>query len=177
MGSQQLLNRIKFDDDESALSELYKQHLVKLYQYAYSFLGDKEPAEEIVNDIFIKIWVGRKNLPVITNLQVYLYVSVKNACLNSIRGDASKRSKELFIAEAYYFHIAADPSQLMIRKQLQNEILKAVDDLPHRCKLVFKMVKEDGLTCKEVAGILNLSNKTVFAQLSIALKKLEAAIK
>lgn len=55
-------------------------------------------------------------------------------------------------------------------------MLKAVNELPARCKLIFKMVKEDDLSCKEVATILGLSDKTVFAQLSIALKKLDSAI-
>jgi RNA polymerase sigma-70 factor (ECF subfamily) len=65
---------------------------------------------------------------------------------------------------------------LLISKELQTKVLKAVNGLPARCKLIFKMVKEDDLSCNEVAAILGLSNKTVFAQLSIALKKLDDAL-
>ena len=177
MNIQELVNLIQSDNDESAFNELYKQQIRKLSQFAYSFLNDKETSEEIVNDIFLKMWINRKTLDQIRNIHVYLYVSVKNACLNHIRSTSSKKNKELDLPETFYFHFSPDPVQLLISKELQTEILKSVNSLPPRCKLIFKMVKEDGLTCKEVADILNLSNKTVFAQLAIALTKIENFIK
>ena len=167
---------IQFNDDEFAFNALYRQHFGKLYQFASSFLKDKDPAEEIINDMFLKIWLNRKSLDKIRNIQVYLYVTVKNGCLNYIRSSSSKQLKELNIQQAYYFHLSADPEQLLISKELQTELLNTIDSLPPRCKLIFKMVKQDGLSCKEVAAVLNLSNKTVFAQLSIALKKIESAL-
>ncbi len=174
---QALLYNIQYEDDEIAFNELYKQQVLKLCQFASSFLDDKEASEEIVNDVFVKVWTSRNTLDKIKNIQVYLYVSVKNACLNWLRSASAKKNKELVIAETLYFHLSADPAQLLIGKELQTEILNAVNNLPARCKLIFKMVKEDGLTCNEVAAILSLSNKTVFAQLAIALKKLESAIR
>jgi RNA polymerase sigma-70 factor (family 1) len=175
--THELIHRIQFNDDESAFNELYKHYVVKLYQFAYSFLDDREAGEEIVNDAFLKIWVGRKKLDSIRNLQVYLYVAVKNACLNHLRSISSKKIKELKVTEAYYFHLSVDPAQLLISKELQTEVLNAVNELPPRCRLIFKMVKEDDLSCNEVATILGLSNKTVFAQLTIALKKLDQALR
>jgi RNA polymerase sigma-70 factor (family 1) len=177
LGIAELLHRIQHNDDESAFNDLYKQQYVNLYRYAFSFLGDKEPAEEVVQDVFLKIWIGRHKLPVIKNGQVYLYVAVKNACLNNIRDQNSKQLNKEYVNDAYYFQLIADPSQLLISKQLHNNILRAVDGLPTKCKMIFKMVKEDGLSCNEVAQILELSPKTVFAQLAIALKKLESTLK
>lgn len=176
MNIQELIRRIHVDEDESAFNELYKQHVLKLYQFANSFLDDAEASEEIVNDALLKLWTGRKNLGQIRNVQVYLYQSIKNACLNHLRSITSKRNNEQKLTAAYYFHLSVDPSQLLISKELSNKVLKAVNELPDRCKLIFKMVKEDGFSCKEVADILGLSNKTVFAQLSIALKKLDAVL-
>jgi RNA polymerase sigma-70 factor (ECF subfamily) len=173
---QGLIYRIQFNNDESAFNALYKQQIVKLYRFAYSFIADKEASEEIVNDIFLKVWLSRHSLDTIRNIQVYLYVAVKNACLNHVRSNVSKQKWQLNLSESFYFHLSVDPSQLLINKELQKKIVKAIDDLPPRCRLIFKMVKEDNLTSKEVAEILNLSNKTVFAQLSIALKKLECII-
>ncbi|MDB5157130.1 MAG: polymerase sigma-70 factor [Mucilaginibacter sp.] len=177
MNIQELVHLIQSDNNESAFNELYKQQIRKLSRFAYSFLNDKETSEEIVNDIFLKMWINRKTLDQIRNIHVYLYVSVKNACLNHIRSTSSKKNKELNLSDNFYFHFSPDPAQLLISKELQTEILKSVNSLPPRCKLIFKMVKEDGLTCKEVADILNLSNKTVFAQLAIALTKIENFIK
>jgi RNA polymerase sigma-70 factor (family 1) len=173
---QDLIGRIHVDEDESAFNELYKQHVVKLHQFACSFVEDGEDAEEIVNDVLIKLWVGRKSLGGIRNAQVYLYTSIKNACLNHLRSISSKRNNEQRLIEAYYFHLSVDPSQLLMSKEACSNVLKAVNELPGRCKLIFKMVKEDELSCNEVASILGISNKTVFAQLAIALKKLDSAL-
>lgn len=176
MTIQDLIRRIHIDEDESAFNELYKQYIGRLYQFAYSFLDDGEAAEEIVNDVLIRLWVGRRNLGEIRNTQVYLYTSIKNMCLNHLRSVSSKKNNEQKVFEAYYFQLSVDPSQLLISKDLSGHVLKAVNQLPERCKLIFKMVKEDDLSCNEVASILGLSPKTVFAQLAIALKKLDSAL-
>ena len=173
---QALENHIQLNEDELAFNQLYKQQVVKLCEFASSYLEDKEASEEIVNDVFVKIWTGRHNLNKIRNMQVYLYVAVKNSCLNYLRSTKAKKGKEGLVGEAFYFHLSTDPAQLLISKELQYKILIAVNELPARCKLIFKMVKEDGLKCNEVAAILEISNKTVFAQLAIALKKLESVL-
>ncbi|ASU36374.1 hypothetical protein MuYL_4489 [Mucilaginibacter xinganensis] len=140
-------------------------------------LDDREVGEEIVNDVFLKVWIGRKKLDSIRNLHVYLYVAVKNACLNHLRSISSKKVREIKVTEAYYFHLSVDPAQLLIGKELKKKVVDAVNELPPRCRLIFKMVKDDDLSCNEVATILGLSNKTVFAQLTIALKKLDHALR
>lgn len=176
LSTNELIRRIQIDGDEAAFNELYQLQEARLLKFATGFVDDREAAEEIVNDVFVKIWLGRQTPVTIRNLQVYLYVLVKNACLNYLRGISSKRVKELQLTEAYYFHLSVDPAQLLISKELQSRVLRAVNGLPPRCKLIFKMVKEDDLSCNEVATILGLSNKTVFAQLAIALKKLDDAL-
>jgi RNA polymerase sigma-70 factor (ECF subfamily) len=173
---KELIDSIHYNNDESAFNELYKLLINSLNQFAWSFLGDKEACEEIINDLFVNIWTGRHKLNKISNPKVYFYVAIKNACLNHIRSNTSKRNRDAQLAETYYFHLSVDPAQLLISKELEAGVLKAVNSLPPRCKLIFKMVKEDELSCNEVADILGLSNKTVFAQLAIALKKLDEAL-
>lgn len=173
---QELVIRIRENEDESAFNELYEGYANKFFRFAQSFVGEREIAEEIVNDVLVRLWIERKENLRIKNMQVYLYTSIKNACLNHLRSITSKKNNEVKVTEAYYFHLSVDPSQILISKELSDNMLKAINDLPARCKLIFKMVKEDDLSCKEVASILGLSDKTVFAQLSIALKKLDSAI-
>jgi RNA polymerase sigma-70 factor (family 1) len=177
VSTQEHIRRIQVNDDETAFNELYGLYEPRLNKFAYSFLDDREVAQEIVNDAFLKIWIGRQNLDTIRNVQVYLYVLIKNACLNHLRNTSTKKIKELQLIETYYFRLSVDPSHLLISKELEARVLNAVNQLPPRCKLIFKMVKEDDLSCNEVADILGLSNKTVFAQLAIALKKLDDAIR
>lgn len=173
LSTNELIRRIQIDGDEAAFNELYQLQEARLLKFATGFVDDREAAEEIVNDVFLKIWLRRQTPVAVRNVQVYLYVLTKNACLNHLRSISSKRVKELQLTEAYYFHLSVDPAQLLISKELQVKVLRAVNCLPPRCKLIFKMVKEDDLSCNEVATILGLSNKTVFAQLTIALKKLD----
>jgi RNA polymerase sigma-70 factor (family 1) len=173
---QQLINRIRENADEFAFNELYRNHAHNFFRFAQSFVREREIAEEIVNDVLVRLWVERSKTDQIRNIQVYLYNSIKNACLNHIRSISSKRNNETKVTEAYYFHLSVDPSQILISKELSVTMLSAINNLPPRCKLIFKMVKEDGFSCKEVACILGLSDKTVFAQLSIALKKLHAIL-
>lgn len=177
MDIKELINRIHYNDDESAFNELYKLLINDLNQFAYTFLGDKEICEEITNDVFINIWTGRRVINKIVNPRVYFYVTIKNACLNYLRTISSKKTRTNKLAETYYINFSIDPAHLLIEKELHSKILNAVNDLPPRCRLIFKMVKDDGLTAREVAAILDLSNKTIFAQIAIALKKIQEVIR
>jgi RNA polymerase sigma-70 factor (family 1) len=132
----------------------------------------KESAEEIVSDVFIRIWEKRRDLEKIENLKVYLYVAIRNAALNhlQLQKRISINSLEEFHAEltSIYF----DPEQLLITADMIALIKRSIDQLPPKCKIIFKLVKEDGLKYREVAEILNLSVKTVENQVAIALQKI-----
>lgn len=172
---QELIHRIQNHNDEMAFNELYQQNAVRIFQFAYSFVKEKEIAEEIVNDVFLKLWIDRGRLGNIKNVSVYLYVSVKNASLNYLNRISSKRTSFMSAYEQSFdlFLLEPDPEQLLISKQMKVSIDQAISQLPPRCRVIFKMVREDNLTANEVAQILEISNKTVFAQLSIAIKKIE----
>src|SRR5712664_463899 len=74
-------------NDEQAFEKFYRQYFVRLYRFCFSILHRKEPAEEIVHDVFMNCWKKREELSSIRNLEVYLYVSVKNHSLNHLRND------------------------------------------------------------------------------------------
>lgn len=170
-----LLYRIQFADDQLAFKELYEQKFLKLFQFALAFVKSHLIAEEIVNDIFLNLWHKRKKLDSIDNIDVYLYVCVKNAAFNFLRRP-SKKHISLDEIEIEYLHVDTDPAAVLITTELQKMIARAINSLPPRCRLVFKLIKEDKLSYKEVAAILNISVKTVDTQLGIALKKLEGIL-
>ena len=166
-----LLRKIQ-DGDQNGFKEFYQLQFFKLYQFAYSFVHSKEPAEEIVNDVFLAIWQKRAELSSIDNIQVYLYVSVKNACLNFLRRNNLPVPLSVDDLCVDHFQLVADPESLLIQRELQRQVREAIEQLPPRCRLVFKLVKQDGLSYKQVASILDLSVKTIDSQLCLALKKL-----
>ena len=173
---KEIQRRIAVYDDDKAYKELFFLFYKSLAQFAFSFVKSREMAEEIVSDVFINIWKGRKHLEEIENLKTYLYISTKNISLKYLL----KHHKQVAIAiDSLSIEIESKdihPDQMMITADMVNKISLAVNQLPPRCKLVYKFIKEDGLRYKEVASILDISVKTIDNHLAIALKKIGAAI-
>ncbi len=172
-----LLRRIQYDNDEHAFRELYQSQFFRLHRFAYTYVGTRESAEEVVHDVFLNLWTKRTALDRIGNPQVYLYVSVKNTAMNYLRKTRRTRMQTIEDAPHPGGAQALNPESLLISRELQRQISEAVESLPPRCRLIFKLVKEDGLSYKEVAAILDLSVKTVDTQLYLALKKLAGALR
>lgn len=168
----QLIQRIALYDDQAAFKQLYQMLFFRLFQFAYSFLRSKESSEEIVNDVFLALWQKRSSLGSILNINVYLYVAVKNASLKHLRKHRMPLPVSLESLTTQHLHLQSTPESLLITSEIQAYIQNAVEQLPPRCKLIFKLIKEDGLSYKEVAQILKISVKTVDAQMYLALKKL-----
>jgi len=163
--------------DEGALIGLYQTCYKKLFHFAKSIVRTNELAEEAVEDVFIKLWCRRNSISEIDDLNVYLYASVKNASLNIL----SQKAKELVAAPFDFLDIALgddslSPDDVMITADMMRKMQGAIDTLPPRCRMIFKLIREDGLKYKEVAEILNISVNTIDAQMAIAVKKLCLAL-
>jgi RNA polymerase sigma-70 factor (ECF subfamily) len=173
---KELQRRIASYDDEPAYKELFFLFYKPLIQFATSFVRSAEMSEEIVSDVFIRLWEKRKQLEEIQNLKVYLYISTKNNSLKYLL----KQQKQVAITidglAVELQSISDNPEQLMITAEMMTRIQRTIDQLPPRCKIVYKLIREDGLRYKEVAEILDISVKTIDNQLAIALKKISAAI-
>jgi RNA polymerase sigma-70 factor (ECF subfamily) len=159
--------------NEAAFTQLYLLFGKKLIQFAVSLVRSKETAEELVEDVFVKLWSNRHKITGIENLTVYLYVAVKNRSLNSI----SEKARQLIQApfddlDIEVSDMAADPYNLLVTSEMMQKMQQAVESLPPRCKMIFKLVREDGLRYKEVADILNISVNTIDVQMAIAIKKI-----
>ncbi|HEY9362339.1 MAG TPA: RNA polymerase sigma-70 factor [Chitinophagaceae bacterium] len=174
---QLLLQRIQNQDDQQSFEKFYQLFFFRLYQFAYLYVHSKESAEEVVNDVFLSLWQKRKTLDTINNINVYLYVAVKNASLNWLRKNRRVFTVSIDELRVDHLHLVPNPEILLITREFQSLILKAIEQLPPRCKIIFKLIKEDGLSYKEVASILDLSVKTVDSQLYHALKKLALVLK
>ena len=161
------------DSDEYSLAELYQLYHKRLHNFSRVLTRSDEIAEEVVNDVFVKLWSNRDKISEIENLTVYLYVAVKNRSLNEL----SRKAKELVNNSFDYFDIelednSGNPHELMVTAEIMQRMQKAIDALPPRCKMVFKLIREDGLKYKEVSQILNISVNTIDVQMAIAVKKI-----
>ncbi|MBL0307952.1 MAG: RNA polymerase sigma-70 factor [Chitinophagaceae bacterium] len=169
---KRLLSAIAFTNDQAAYKELFLLLHGRLKQFAYSILKSQEEAEELVSDLFVKVWEKRDQLTTIDSPLLYFYATAKNLAFNRL--NKQKRQQNIRPEEwlvqlnSIYF----DPEQLMMTEEMMRQIRQAVNNLPPRCRLIFKLVKEDGLKYKEVAELLQLSIKTIEAQMAIALRRI-----
>jgi RNA polymerase sigma-70 factor (ECF subfamily) len=162
--------------DQRALEKLYRHFHGKLFRFARALVRQHEAAEEIVEDIFVRLWERRLTVSEIGNLQVYLYVAVRNRALNYLNW----KSRDIIsYVEMYPVDIPASqdsPDSVLMTKEMSARINQAVDGLPARCKLIFKLVREEKMKYREVAEVLDISVRTVDTQMTIAMKKLAATI-
>ena len=163
-------------DDTQAYKQLFLLFYPSLVPFAVSITRSKELAEEIVSDVFVKIWQKRQQLDKVENLKFYLFTAVKNRCFNELNNPKNKSAIDINEVAIEFKSLYHDPEQKMISAEVMNKIRTAVNELPPRCQLIFKLVKEEGLRYKEVAELLQLSIKTVENQMSLAFKKIGAAI-
>ncbi len=152
----------------------YKQNYEGLIRFAVFYTKDAEAAHEIVHDVFINLWnLGENNETHLTN--AYAYTAVKNRSLNFLR---DKKIKYSFDEEPVdsISDDALNPLEIMEFKNLNNTINEAIAALPERCKLVFLLKRREGMSHKQIALLLDISEKTIENQMTKALKLIKIKI-
>lgn len=169
--------------DINAIRFLYKDYYIPLCVYARHFTGEKEIAEEVVQDVFIKLWENRYLHNIQGSIKSYLFISVRNQSLNHLKHlQVVRRFNEYYTqllkdAQDYYLISQETGDSLMIAKELKERILKEVELLPDQCRKILKMSRFEGLKHQEIADNLGITINTVHRQTSIALNKLRLALK
>ncbi|WP_152269768.1 RNA polymerase sigma-70 factor [Agriterribacter humi] len=158
-----------------SFNSLYRMLCSKLIHFSAAITGSFHVAEEIVSDLFIMLWQKREQLSSVQQPLVYIYVCTRNLSLNSLGQRKKHIDYESLDRDA--LAMAPDVEDRLISTEVAQLIEKAIRELPARCQLIFRLVKMDGLSYKEVAGLLEISSKTVDAQLAIAIKKLSLTIR
>lgn len=164
-------------NDQRALKALYDHYGERFFHLAYAILHSREMAEEVVADVLIQVWKKRARIGTIDNFFFYLYITTRNISISYLRKYQHKKHINLDELTTPYYQLDTTPEDLMITGEAIQRINQAINDLPPKCRLIFKLVKEDGLKYKEVATLLHIDPKTVENQVGIALKKVHASIK
>lgn len=169
-----LIKLISGESNENAFNELMRYYYPGLLSFANSILADRSLAEEVIQDIFVQIWENKKTLPAINNLSNYLYRAVKYSCFAELA--KKKRIHYGDLGDSLLTAYTKTDSKILSEENLKH-IAEAINKLPPRCRLIFRLIKDEGLKYSEVASILDLSVKTVEAQMTIALKALSLSLK
>lgn len=174
---QELQYQICRYEDQSAYKSLFFLLFPSLQNFAYSIIRSRTLAEEVASDVLLEVWVRRQKLKEISNLKMYLFVSVKNASMAKLKQENKHSRFSIEDLEVEFISDYSSPEQVAELHQLEIEVARAVKELPPSCKIIYKLAKEDRLKYKEIAELLDLSVKTIDHQLSIALKRIAQAIK
>lgn len=147
------------EGDEAAFKDLYDRNWNRLYSFALSWLKSGILAEDVVQDIFLKLWIGRSELNAIKNADNYLFILCRNAVLNLMEKNAVRQKSGGEIASAFESPLLPDAALQL--KEMKITISQLVEKLPTQQRLIFKMSREEGLTHDEIAQRLGILKETV----------------
>jgi RNA polymerase sigma-70 factor, ECF subfamily len=164
--------------DRKCYRLLYQRFYSGLCQFAFQYTGRIDVAEEIVQDIFMKLWEGQEKYNIEGTVQSYLYGSVRNGSLNYLnrlileRKYSNETAAHIHRTIAYLQISQEDGSSILIEKEFEASFGEALDTLPKRCREIFLLNRKEGLSHSEIAFKLGLSKNTIQRQMSIAIEKL-----
>jgi RNA polymerase sigma-70 factor (ECF subfamily) len=159
--------------DETAFKQLFDLYYQKLFHVAFYFLKSKEQGEEVVADVFFNLWMKRKMLRTISNIENYLYITTRNQALHYLK--KQEKQTNINVSDLYHVEWIPDnetPELNLLNQEYKSLIQQAIYSLPEKCREVFRLVLSDKLKHKDIAQLLNISEKTVEAHISQAYKRI-----
>lgn len=159
----------------AALSYFFDLHHKALYYFAFNLVQDILQAEDIVSESYLKIWERRESFETEQNIKAFLYITCRNACLNHIK--ARKRENT---SQENYLHQKEFQEEAIVNKIIKSEVLdslhREIEQLPEKCKEIFKLIYFEDMKTDEIAKLLNLSVQTVRNQKVRARELLRSSI-
>lgn len=166
---------LAFYGESETFEMLFKTHFKSLYAYAFTIVRDEMVAEEMVQNVFFKIWEKKCGLNIQSSVLAYLYKSVYHESLNYLKHQKVKAAYQTH--SAYQMKNQTDHAlQKIMLSELEQQINKALSELPEQCRTIFQMSRFEELKYQEIADKLGLSIKTVENQIGKALKILRVKL-
>lgn len=161
--------------DEAAFEQVFKTHYKNLHAYAFTILKDEDEAEEMVQQVFFKLWERSDQLSFSGPVAGYLYRAVHNESLNFLKHQKVKDSHRLHVAYRMK-NKAEQPQGRVVKKELEEKFREALNELPEQCRTVFQLSRFEDMKYKEIADKLDISIKTVENHMGKALKLLRTKL-
>lgn len=167
---QQLIEQLPHK--EQAFTEIYNRYWDKLLYVASIKLKNITIAEEIVQDVFLDLWKRREHVAITGSLEAYLSVAVKYRIINT---HAKIKREQDYLNNQLIVPRSTEP--WLDEKELQKNYQKLVSQLPEKCRITYQLSREEGLSLKEIAGKMSVSQKAVEANLTRSLKLLRFGLR
>lgn len=174
---KELIVQIAHTDSREAYEEIFGLLFFPLKHFAFTILKSNELSEEIASDVLLMVWEERKKLMKVTNVRYYTFVATKNRALNVLKKNKGLNSISLDDIDIDIELDKSDPEAIFLQGEMTRRLEHAISTLPKQCKLVFKLVREEGFSYQEAADMLSISTRTVNAHLVNATKRLTTIMK
>lgn len=165
------------DQKLAAFQNLFNSYYQSLAVYAYKIVDDYQGAEDIVQDVFMALWIKKDILDFNEPIQPYLFKAVYNRSINYLKSQSPIASKVDISTILHNEIIQSDQDETLFLKEISEEIRKFVETLPPQCKTVFKLSRISNMKHREIASTLNISEKTVESHIRKALNDLRTHLK
>jgi RNA polymerase sigma-70 factor (ECF subfamily) len=162
-------------DDHGAYEMVFREYYRPMAAYAFRFLHNLTESENIVQDVFLRLWQKRREIMITSSLQNYLFRSVKNHCINYIEHEKIKTGYQALVIKNEADR--SEYSEFFFEYGLRMKIEAAIAALPQKRQDIFRLAREEGLKYREIADQLKISVKTVETQMTLALKQLRESLK
>lgn len=169
---QEILKKL-VSGDKTALQILFNNYYTDLVRFGIKYVKSPEISEELVQEVFINIWERHESLAISSSFKSYLFTSVKYRAFNYLR---LQMPKEKLLENVELLDKVAAYEDYQASAELKREVNKAIDSLPTKCRAILIMSKMDGMSHREIATELGVSEKTIENQITIAFKKLREAL-
>lgn len=167
-----LLNRLS-KNDEHAFRLIFHAFSDRVYSFSFRLTRSQETAEEMVQEVFLKIWINRESLVSIDNFNGYLYTVTRNLAFNTLkRLSIEEKAKHTLQREFADKH--SDTEETVIHRDYQQLLNRAISHLPPQQRLVYSLCHQEGLRYEEVAQRLKISRLTVKTHMQQALRTLKS---
>lgn len=167
-----VLEDLAMRNSESAFKSLYVTYCDRIMRYLVMYVKSPQIAEELLSDVFFALWENRKQLLEVNNFEAYIYRIAKFRVLNYLRDNKNLTVDLDEVPIDLFAFTETTPEDDYISRELIDAVNEAIEQLPAKSKLAFKLVREDGMKYKDAAEHLGISVKTLEAQLTFAMKKI-----
>lgn len=157
--------------DPKSFEAVYREYFPGLMSFAAWLTGNQADAQEIVQDVFMKIWMKGSVSSADPRIKSYLYTAVKNKAMNVIRD--RRKFLDPIEDEAAFLDYRMNAQELLEYNSLQQQVNFAIGKLPERCRMVFLLKRKEGLSHKEIAALMEISEKTVENQMTKAMRMIK----
>ncbi|MBS5476290.1 MULTISPECIES: RNA polymerase sigma-70 factor [Alistipes] len=172
------------ENDDYAFRVFYDLYYRSVFRFAYYFLRNREACGEVVSNVFVAVWKSRVALRRIENIDAYLYVVARNEANRYLKESRTRRRCLSFeeipislIDRNSPPHSEDAPDSRLIEAEVEELVRRLINDLPERCRTVFLLNRQEGLSSREIAEALSLSESTVRVQIKIAVDRIVAGIR